>query len=81
MPAIQAPVLAVYGETDKRITSMLPKIRKAMADHGKTFEPMVLEGAGYAFHNDTNPDRYHPDAARQAWEAAVHWLDRWLKAR
>ncbi len=81
VPGIQAPVLAVYGETDARITSMLPGIREAMEQHGKVFEPLVLEGAGHAFHNDTNPDRYDPAAARQAEDAAVRWLDRWLKDR
>jgi carboxymethylenebutenolidase len=79
VPSISAPVLAVYGETDQRITSMLPTIREAMERHGKTFEPLVLEGAGHAFHNDTNPDRYHPEAARQAWQAALDRLDRWLR--
>jgi carboxymethylenebutenolidase len=80
VPGITAPVLAIYGETDQRITSMLPTIREAMAEHGKTFEPVVFEGAGHAFHNDTNPDRYHPEAARRSWQAATDWLDRWLKA-
>lgn len=78
---IRAPVLAVYGETDQRITSMLPTIRAAMQEHGKAFEPLVLKGAGHAFHNDTNPDRYHPEAARLAWNDAVGWLDRRLKSR
>ena len=81
VPRISAPVLAVYGETDQRITSMLPAIREAMAAHGKTFEAVVLEGAGHAFHNDTNPDRYRPEAARQAWQAALDWLDRWLRGQ
>jgi carboxymethylenebutenolidase len=78
VPAITAPVLAVYGETDQRITSMLPAIREAMERHGKEFEALVLDGAGHAFHNDTNPDRYHPAAARRAEEAAVGWLRRRL---
>jgi carboxymethylenebutenolidase len=78
VPAIGAPVFAVYGETDARITSMLPTIREAMERHGKEFEALVLEGAGHAFHNDTNPDRYHPEAARRAEEAAVGWLQRRL---
>ena len=81
VPGIRAPVLAVYGETDERITSMLPEIREAMVRHGKTFESLVLGGAGHAFHNDTNPDRYDPAAAREAWDAAVAWLDRWLTNR
>jgi carboxymethylenebutenolidase len=67
-------VLAIYGETDQRITSMLPAIRESMQRHGKAFEYLVLEGAGHAFHNDTNPDRYHPEAARRAWQTAVDWL-------
>jgi carboxymethylenebutenolidase len=76
--SITAPVFAVYGETDQRITSMLPTIREAMERHGKDFEALVVEGAGHAFHNDTNPDRYHPGAARRAEEAAVGWLHRQL---
>lgn len=71
---IGAPVLAVYGETDQRITSMLPTIREAMQRHGKEFEALVVEGAGHAFHNDTNPDRYHPEAARQTEQAVIRWL-------
>ena len=81
VPRITAPVLAVYGEKDARITGMLPAIREAMAESGKVFEPVVLAGAGHAFHNDTNPDRYHPEAAREAWQAALDWLDRWLRRR
>ena len=79
VPGIHAPILAVYGASDQRITSMLPAIREAMAQHGKTFEPLVLEGAGHAFHNDTNPDRYQPEAARLAWDATLRWLGRWLE--
>ena len=79
VPGIQAPVLAVYGELDERITSTLPTIQEAMSQHGKTFEPVVLPNAQHAFHNDTNPDRYNAEAAGKAWEEAVQWLDRWLK--
>jgi carboxymethylenebutenolidase len=78
VPSVTAPVFAVYGETDQRITSMLPTIREAMERHGKDFEALVVEKAGHAFHNDTNPDRYHPDGARRAEAAAVGWLRRRL---
>lgn len=73
---ISVSVLAVYGETDERITSTLPATRAAM--EGRPFEALVMEGAGHAFHNDTNPDRYHRDAAAQAWSRARTFLAREL---
>jgi carboxymethylenebutenolidase len=75
---IEAPVLAIYGETDERITSTLPATQEAMSSHDRTFESLVLPGAGHAFHNDTNPDRYHPEAARTAWDHALAFLHRVL---
>lgn len=79
VPSITAPVFAVYGEKDQRITSMLPTIREAMERHGKDFEALVLQGAGHAFHNDTNADRYHPQAARLAEQAVMQWLRQHLR--
>jgi carboxymethylenebutenolidase len=80
IPNIGADTLAIYGATDNRITSMLPGIRETMAANGKPFEAIVYPGAGHAFHNDSNPDRYNAEAAAQAWEAAVHFLDKNLKS-
>jgi carboxymethylenebutenolidase len=77
--AIQTPVFAIYGALDNRITSGLPAIETAMKDNGKAFEYTVYEGAQHAFHNDTNPDRYHPEAAQAAWTAAVEHLSAWLR--
>lgn len=79
VPGIQASVLGIYGELDQRITSMLPDIEAAMAEHGKVFEKLVLPDAQHAFHNDTNPDRYNATAAGKAWAEAVSWLDNRLK--
>lgn len=78
VPAIETPVFAVYGALDNRVTSGLPAIDTAMKDSGKAFEYTVFEGAQHAFHNDTNPDRYHPEAAQAAWTAAVEHLSTWL---
>lgn len=72
--AIAAQVLAIYGGLDDRINAGIPEIEKAMNDSGKIFEKIVYQGAQHAFHNDANPDRYHPEAAEQAWEKAVSWL-------
>ncbi|MFA9446107.1 dienelactone hydrolase family protein [Egicoccus sp. AB-alg6-2] len=80
VPDITAPVLGIYGELDERITSMLPGIREAMETHGKEFGAVVLPDAGHAFHNDTNPDRYNPEAAAKAWRTAVDFLDDTIKS-
>lgn len=74
VPAITARVLAIYGGLDDRINAGIPEIEKAMSDNGKIFQKIIYEGAQHAFHNDANPDRYHPEAAEQAWEKAVSWL-------
>jgi carboxymethylenebutenolidase len=78
VPGITAPVFAIYGELDERITSKLPVIEEAMSSHGKDFDKAVYKGAQHAFHNDTNPDRYNPEAAEQAWAAALDHLAAWL---
>ncbi len=78
VPGITAPVFAVYGELDERITSKLPVIEEAMRSEGKDFDKTVYQGAQHAFHNDTNPDRYNPEAAEQAWAATLEHLAAWL---
>jgi carboxymethylenebutenolidase len=78
VPGITAPVFAVYGALDKRITSQLPAIEEAMTANGKDFDKTVYPGAQHAFHNDTNPDRYNPEAAEQAWSAALAHLEVWV---
>lgn len=77
VPGIEARVFAVYGELDARITSQLPAIEEAMSANGKVFERTVYSGAQHAFHNNTNPDRYHPQAAEEAWTAALEHLASW----
>ncbi len=79
VPEIQAAVLAIYGELDERINAGIAQIEPAMAAAGKSFEKEVYEGAGHAFHNDTNPDRYHAESASSAWSRAVAFLDSHLK--
>lgn len=78
IPQIHAKVLAIYGELDERINSGIPEITGAMEANGKIFEKIIYPGAQHAFHNDSNPDRYHPEAARQAWGETLKWLRQWL---
>ena len=78
VPNIRASVLAIYGGLDDRINAGIDDITTAMERNGKVFEKIVYPGAQHAFHNDANPDRYHAEAAAQAWEQALAWLNRWL---
>ena len=81
VPKINGPVLGIYGENDERINAGISDIERAMAENGKVFEKEIYEGAGHAFHNDTNPERYHDAAAHAAWRRALEWFDRYLKHR
>jgi carboxymethylenebutenolidase len=75
---IACPVLGNYGETDTGITSQVPALQEAMKKYGKGFDPRIFPGAGHAFNNNTNPDRYHPEAAKEAWSRTVAFLQRHL---
>jgi carboxymethylenebutenolidase len=77
VPKIQAAVLAVYGETDTRITSSAAPIEQAMKANGKTFEKQIYPGAGHAFHNDTG-NAWNEQAAYDAWEKTLAWFRRYL---
>ncbi|MEK6601997.1 MAG: dienelactone hydrolase family protein [Candidatus Binatota bacterium] len=40
----------------------------------------MYPGAKHAFNNNTNPDRYHPEAARDAWARTVSFFKKNLAA-
>lgn len=72
------PVLGLYGETDTRITSLVPEVAATIQAAGGQFEYKVYAGAGHAFFNDTG-ERYNPLAAADAWAKAVGFLREKLK--
>ncbi len=49
MARIKAPVYGFYGGNDERIDATIPGARDAMKELGKTYEPVVYEGAGHGF--------------------------------
>jgi carboxymethylenebutenolidase len=77
IPKIQAAVLAIYGEKDARITQTAPAIQDAMRKNNKIFEKVIYPDADHAFFNDTGT-RYHPQAARDAWNRTLAWFQRYL---
>ncbi|HEX8463999.1 MAG TPA: dienelactone hydrolase family protein [Abditibacterium sp.] len=71
---VKVPILGLYGETDTRITSLVPEVDQAMKAAGKSFEFKIYEGAGHAFFNDTSPDRFNAVAAADAWTRTLAFL-------
>jgi len=49
MKNITAPVYGFYAGNDARITATVPKTEEEMKAAGKTYEPVIYEGAGHGF--------------------------------
>ena len=66
---LHAPVLGFFGELDAHVT---PEVARALEAEisalGKSTEIHIYEGADHAFFNDSRPDVYHADYARQSWQ-------------
>ena len=68
---IKAPVYGFYGGNDARVDATIPTARDEMKAAGKTYDPVVYEGAGHGFMRAGEaPDATPPNAkARdEAWE-------------
>jgi carboxymethylenebutenolidase len=76
---IHCPVLGIYGETDERITSRVPEVAAAMQRFKKSYEYKIYKDAPHAFFNDTNAERYKPEAAKEAWAQTLAFLKKNLK--
>ncbi len=76
---INCPLLGLYGNDDTNPSPQdVDKIAATLREHGKTFEVHRYDGAGHAFLNTTRPS-YRPEAAADAWEKCLAWLDRYLR--
>jgi carboxymethylenebutenolidase len=49
MARIQAPVYAFYAGNDARVDATIPDAKDEMKAAGKTYEPVVYDGAGHGF--------------------------------
>lgn len=73
---INCPVYGFYGENDARINATLPKTEEMMKAAGKTFEPVIYQGAGHGFLRAGEQSTDANDPNRKAREEA--WV-RWQK--
>ncbi|HWP58096.1 MAG TPA: dienelactone hydrolase family protein [Candidatus Acidoferrales bacterium] len=75
---IEAPVLAHYGEKDEGVNKTIAPAEEAMKKYNKRYTYKIYPGAQHAFNNDTNPGRYHPEAAKEAWARTIEFFKKEL---
>ncbi|MGH9223754.1 MAG: dienelactone hydrolase family protein [Acidimicrobiales bacterium] len=76
---IEAAVEGHYGEADGWATpESAHHIEQELVDRGKEVRLFTYPGQGHAFFNDTRPEAYDEDAARQAWVRTLEFLRRHL---
>ncbi len=71
MKKIKAPVYGFYGKMDNNITGELPEVTREMTAAGKTFEPVVYDGAGHGFMRAgemPNASKANSEAQKKGWE-------------
>jgi carboxymethylenebutenolidase len=67
MKSINAPVYGFYAGKDARITATIPDTTTAMKAAGKTYEPVIYDGAGHGFMRAGEaPDASAENAAARA---------------
>ena len=71
---IPCPLMGNYGQDDPNIMPGVEPLKAALTKAGKSFDIKVYPGAKHAFNNNTNADRYHPDAAKDAWTRTVNFF-------
>jgi carboxymethylenebutenolidase len=76
MARIKCPVYGFYGGNDARITKSVPTAEKEMKDAGKTYEPVVYEGAGHGFMRlGEDPGDKTPENKKAHAEGWARWKD------
>lgn len=70
---ISTPVYGFYGGNDARINATIPVTTRSMRDAGKTYEPVIYEGAGHGFMRAGEApggSMENSKARAEAWERA-----------
>ncbi len=46
---IECPIYGFYGENDNRVNATIDETKRLMSEAGKTYEPVIYDGAGHGF--------------------------------
>jgi len=75
----RCPLLGCFGADDPYIPSEdVARLDQQLDASGQPHEVIVYPGAGHAFVNDTRPEMYRAEAARDAWSRMLAWFQRHL---
>jgi len=75
----RCPVLGLFGRDDPFIpVDDVRAFERQLEKSGQPHEVVLYDGAGHAFLNDTRPEMYRPEAARDAWRRMLAWFRRHL---
>jgi carboxymethylenebutenolidase len=77
---LEAPVLAHYAGEDPGVNKGIPATEEAMKKYNKSYTYKVYPGARHAFFHDARPDRYNPEAAKEAWSRTLEFFKKNLQA-
>jgi carboxymethylenebutenolidase len=72
---IACPVYGFYGENDNRVNSTIEESKRLIAAAGKTYEPVIYDGAGHGFMRageDPAGSAENKQGREDAWK---RWLD------
>ncbi len=76
---VRVPVLGLYGENDARVNATIPAADSTMKALGKTYEPVILPGAGHGFlRQQDGQNGANMTASRAAWPKTVAFFQRTL---
>lgn len=77
---LSCPVLYHRAGADELVPAAeVDRLREAATQHGKQIEINVYDDAPHAFCNETRPETYRPEAAREAWQATLAFLSERVK--
>jgi carboxymethylenebutenolidase len=80
VPRIKASMMLHYAGEDERINSGISAFEDALKKASIDYQTFIYEGAQHAFNNDSNPGRYHEEAAKLAWKRTIGFFKEKLKS-
>ncbi len=72
---ISVPVHGFYGSNDARVNATIPTSTELMKKLGKTYDPVIYEGAGHGFMRAGEAPDVSPENAKARAEAWKRWIE------